>query len=78
MIAIEKNIPMPAPRTTPARYPWRQMQVGDSFLVEGTPSAKLRNRLSVAASHAQRRLSEGHRFAVRVVAPNAVRVWRAS
>jgi hypothetical protein len=78
MIAIEKNIPMPPSSNTSARYPWRQMQVGDSFLVEGDAAAKLRNRLSVVASHAQKRMREGQRFAVRIVAPNAVRVWRAS
>lgn len=34
IVRIDKNVPMPqpAPRGRPNRYPWKNMEVGDSFL----------------------------------------------
>lgn len=39
-IAIDKGIPLPKPNAPhprgKTRYPWRQMEIGDSFFVTGT------------------------------------------
>lgn len=34
MIKIEKNIPIPAEYQRASKYPWRTMEIGDSFYVE--------------------------------------------
>lgn len=33
MYEIEKNIPTPLDPKKPSKYPWKQMEVGDSFFV---------------------------------------------
>jgi len=36
MITVEKNIPIPSPaKKEPTKYPWKTMEVGDSFFVKG-------------------------------------------
>jgi hypothetical protein len=77
-IAIEKNIPLPDAHTAIRRtgpLPWRQMEVGDSFMVTGEDINKLRSRLSAGAAYI-RRQNASMRFSTRRVAENAVRVWR--
>ena len=70
---IEKNEVIPA--TIPnlgrrERYPWTQMEVGDSFFIPDGDKRKVAG----AASHAARRL--GKRFIVRSV-EGGVRIWRS-
>lgn len=68
--AIEKNIPVPDWRVR-ARYPFKDMQVGDSFLI---PQGD-RKKVYPAASAAGAR--HGKKFAVRKV-DDGVRVWRVA
>lgn len=70
---VEKGIPLPpksktGPRT---RYPFEEMQVGDSFLV---PDGKAKNRaLAIAMTRAGKML--GTQYTQRQVS-DGVRVWR--
>jgi len=63
---IEKGIPVPAPRN---EYPFRVMEVGDSFAVPSTESRRVR---SAANNFGMR---NGRKFTVKNL-PNKVRVWR--
>ena len=70
---IEKGIPLAkvaspsSPRAS--KYPWADMEVGDSFLVPGTSVS----RLSPSVCSASRRV--GFKFKTRTV-EGGVRVWR--
>lgn len=67
-VKIDKNVPLPAHHLQ--IYPWREMEVGDSFLVPtDTKSASLR----VIASRNGREL--GRTFSVRKT-PEGFRCWR--
>lgn len=77
---IEKNVPMPErggahrgrpSKYHPTKYPWAEMEVGDSFFSpsDGAAPATMRD----SASRAGKRL--GRRFAVHL-AEGGVRVWR--
>ncbi len=72
MIAIDKDIPLPPKKGGPGRgrkYPWNEMEVGDSFLLmaKNMPSA------SAGATTTGRRL--GFKFTVRAE-NGAFRIWR--
>lgn len=70
---IEKDIPLPTPRTGRARYPFREMKVGDSFSV---PTEKDRQRVRATLWHYTRTgTGKGRRFATRKV-NEGYRVWR--
>ena len=73
MIEIDKNIPVPlySGRGGPAKYPWRQMDVGDSFFVANIKA----NTVSAAARLVGKRM--GASFTVRKV-DGGVRAWRIS
>ena len=66
--AIEKGIPVPT-NGRRAKWPWKDMEIGDSFLI---PDAKQKN-VQPMASIAGSRLSR--RFIARQ-ADGGVRVWR--
>lgn len=63
---VEKNIPLPA------KFPFAQMQPGDSFLIEGTK----RHTVAVAAI----RYGKKHnmKFSTRKQADGSFRCWRLS
>jgi hypothetical protein len=70
---IESEVPVPAPaigaRGRPSKYPWQNMQPGNSFFVpNGTPKSMyhLANRASK---------QYGHKYTVRTM-DGGVRVWR--
>lgn len=72
LIPIDRKVPLPKPQRGPrAKYPFRTMKKGDSFLV----SSKARNEFNVrcASYMASRRLKV--KFTVRRV-PEGIRVWR--
>ena len=81
MIEIEQGIPMPPPRKSGGgggnqKYPWGEMQVGDSFFVPKPPGmtlAQLQIRVNGSSSPAGKRL--GMSYTVRQV-EGGVRVWR--
>ncbi len=75
MITIDKGVPVPPPRTRASKYPWAEMEVGDSFFVEAT-AEEMKSRsanLSRGATTIAKQL--GCRFTVRKVT-GGVRVWR--
>ena len=82
MIQIEQNIPMPAPFNKRGRalgkkgvpiYPYRQMNVGDSFHVD-TEDDDHTQQIRVYASGPWSKKT-GFKFSVRKE-PNGCRVWR--
>lgn len=66
-LRIEKGVPMPI------KYPFKDMQVGDSFAVP--PDIK-RSAVSVAATRYGTKL--GRQFAVRLMPDRTLRCWRVA
>lgn len=69
MFLIEKEIP-PAPIQRPAKYPFREMEIGDSFFVVGVP---------MTCIHGCARRHRPRRFICRSTRENdiqGIRVWR--
>lgn len=70
MIEIEKGVPLPSDeRGRAAKYPWAEMEIGDSFFLKDGSSSSI----SGAASNAGKRL--GFKFSTREM-DDGVRVWR--
>jgi hypothetical protein len=73
MIKIDKGLPLPTRKYgsgRPPKYPWGEMDVGDSFYAPGVR----RQSMSGLALRAQKSLP-GKKWAVRTV-EGGVRVWR--
>ena len=68
---IEKGFPIPLPcKRGKAKYPWRELEVGDSFFVAGAKSVIIASSANgFAARH------PGLNFVCRQV-EGGVRVWR--
>ena len=69
LYTIEKGIPIPQ-RKIDAKYPFREMQVGDSFFTSGTPASYFSLHI---------RLLRPKKFSCRTVVENGVkglRIWR--
>lgn len=76
LIRVDRGIPLPETRNVgrKGKYPWRQMQPGDSFFVANAPT----NRLG-ACARSFRRTRPNTDFTARKVVENGVqgvRVWR--
>jgi hypothetical protein len=71
--AIEKQIPLPK-RHQPSKYPWKQMEVGDSFFV-ATDTKRKAIQFGAMASDTGKRL--GCKFATRQV-DGGIRIWRVA
>lgn len=70
--SIEKNIPIsPQFRPKRAKYPLRQMKIGDSFVF----TKKNKKGLESAVSHFAKR-NEGYFFIIRALDDNYFRCWR--
>lgn len=65
---IDRGIPIPPARR--CLYPWREMEVGDSFLMPGAPR-QVANQISKAGRYYQRK------FSYRKTA-EGIRVWRVA
>jgi len=77
MIQIEKDYPVPEGRR-PRKYPWREMEVGDSFFTPFTDTSPENAR---AAVYAANKRYNGARFKGTVWTENGVdgtRIWRIS
>lgn len=82
MYKVEKNVEMPLKKTFTAgsKYPFAEMDIGDSFFVPATSredAKKVQTRVS--ASGTKFRAVHGRRFSTRVIEENdgfGVRVWR--
>lgn len=73
---IEKGVPIPARKFGSGRtpkYPWRAMEVGDSFFVQSDNPKQTQQAITSTACN--RRSHYGSRFTVRQV-EGGVRVWR--
>lgn len=75
MINIEKDVPMPPKLGRPATtvYPYKEMEVGDSFRVDG-PEKVSKIRTMASTTWGPR---TGFKFSVRVE-PGGCRIWRVS
>lgn len=72
---IDKGVPIPqAPRGRRPKYPFAQLEVGDSFFVAGESRKIVTNLSRLAHSHKTR---HGGDFVTRVVDGGA-RVWRVA
>lgn len=83
MIEIDKSVPIPevTPKTSrvEARYPWKQMEVGDSFLVP--TDGKNGDKPDILVKQFQSRCSGigkayGMKFRVAMDDAGKVRCWR--
>lgn len=73
MIAIDKNVPVPPriggrPGGRPTKYPWLDMEIGDSFRTSGK-----RNSIGAAVAWATKQY--GRKFVTRRE-DDGVRIWR--
>lgn len=78
---IEKNIPIPKNKTKKCKYPWAEMEPGDSFVVdipEGKHATKVQSTLLNSGHHWAQRQHRGEiRFTARTIDDGKrVRVWR--
>ena len=55
---IEKNVPLPEDRPAATKYPFGQMEVGDSFAVDPSQATRVRN---AACYHAR---NHGAKFSI--------------
>lgn len=76
MYVIEKNIPTPQRRTPQALYPFRSMEVGDSFLIpcESDEEADVVQRRALAAANSM--LGKGCATSRKLPGGAGVRFWR--
>ena len=65
-IKIQKGVPIPPPR---GKYPWGDMEVGDSFVTE-------RKGISARAAGYAKRDGTGKEVRVRSQGDGTARVWR--
>ena len=75
MIKIDKGKPIPSHGAAVQKYPWDDMEIGDSFFLPGVT----RNTLSSAAASAERR--QGRKYSVRTLTEGCVkgvRCWRTA
>lgn len=75
MVEIEKGVPVPAVnRVAKIRYPYGEMEVNDSFLVENTGKNRI---VHVCAMNRKMSLKLGKKFTARKM-DDGIRVWRIS
>jgi hypothetical protein len=73
MFAIDKNVPLPegaGARGRIAIYPFRAMQVGDSFAVPKSEAGKVRNACGIWGQRIN------GKFSSRTQPDGSLRVWR--
>ena len=71
MFKVDKKVPLPAGYNGPnRRYPFHEMEVGDSFLI---PGARVNHGVRATAYHFGRR--HNMKFTCRMV-DEGMRVWR--
>lgn len=78
MLKIDKSVPLEANQSSSAgKYPLREMEVGDSFLLPLVDGSVAVTRSRVSGRAAQVGKDLGRKFVTRVV-EGGVRVWRVS
>lgn len=68
---IDKNVPMPKPRRPASKYPFKELDVGDSVLFSGSDHS---GRFFLGALYRAQR-ETGRKFTTRKT-PEGFRVWR--
>lgn len=71
---IEKGIPIPQQQKI--KYPFSEMEIGDSFLVNKPYTIKLQTAISCAARSFCNRKRLDRKFSVRKTDDNKLRIWR--
>lgn len=73
---IEKNIPIPAPtrQARKSKYPWDDMDIGDSFAVDEPSDTAFRKLYSTVFT--RMRKHPGKKYKVGIDETNRARVWR--
>lgn len=73
MYKIDKNIPIPSKysKGIKTKYPWRELEVGDSFFVENRTSTQMINTSKNTSKNS------GHKYVCRKEG-NGCRVWRVA
>ncbi len=72
MFKIEKGIPIPERAGKNNKYPWRAMEVGDSFEIPSEKVASCR----FAASYFSKRNGGAYKFTIRQQDNGTHRCWR--
>jgi hypothetical protein len=72
IIEIEKGVPIPPPKGGAVKYPFADMEIGDSFAAPGVPDRTLRPQVSKANTR-----FPGRRFVCRAIG-GLLRVWRVA
>ena len=73
---IEKEIPIPPLRREDRKYPFADMDVGDSFFIRFSVEARKKNQSKIgAAIGGYSRRNSGKKFSARCV-DGGIRVWR--
>lgn len=77
-LKIEKGIEIPTRRKSCCKYPFREMEIGDSFIVDELYS---RETMSLLSSHARNWKNRSpdckhYLFSLRKVEGNKIRIWR--
>ena len=70
---IEKGVPMPESNNLRGKYPFEQMEIGDSFVIHDVQGRNVRTALSNAVAYYQNKSQQ--KFATRRV-DGGWRVWR--
>ena len=74
VVTVEKNIDMPVMRVTASKYPYDEMEVGDSFMVTS-------ERISMINTMCGVNKKKGEELGMKFIAKRVeggVRVWRIS
>jgi len=73
-VMVEKNIDMPVMRVTASKYPYDEMEVGDSFMVTSERVSMINTMCGV---NKKKGVELGMKFIAKRV-DGGVRVWRIS
>jgi hypothetical protein len=73
-VMVEKNIDMPVMRVTASKYPYDEMEVGDSFMVTSERVSMINTMCGV---NKKKGVELGMKFIAKRV-EGGVRVWRIS
>lgn len=73
MIEVEKNVPVPEGGRSSVKYPFKTMEVGDSFTVEAGKEMSVRSSATY-----YKKIQPGAQYTIRRMEDNTLRVWRTA
>ena len=74
---IEKGIQL-TPSQTNQKYPFFEMEVGDSFIISDVYTSEEMNRCGNASRSWAKQRGNGRKFALRKTDKNEIRIWRTA